>query len=174
MNIKYLPIAICCSFFLALPAESRVLQEFGYDARGRLAWACEAPPHAGFLTTYNFDRVDNRTSVHTANQTIILPPGTEIRSADGRFIFTMQQDGNLVLYGPNGALWHTSTYGSPGAFAAFQGDGNLVVYKGDGTGSLWSSGTHSPCARLAVQNDGNVVIYSPAGPSVWATNTVGQ
>ena len=31
-----------------------------------------------------------------------LMPGGTIRSPDGRFSFTQQRDGNLVLYGPGG------------------------------------------------------------------------
>ena len=35
----------------------------------------------------------------------------------------MQPDGNLVLYG-QGGIWHTFTYGSPGAKLKVQNDGN--------------------------------------------------
>ena len=97
-----------------------------------------------------------------------------IRSPDGHFILVMQGDGNLVLYGPSGALWSSTTNGSPGAYAGMQGtDGNLVVYNAQNQ-PLWSSGTAGhPDSRLAVQNDGNAVIYSPGGIALWATNTAG-
>ena len=96
------------------------------------------------------------------------------RSPDGHFILVMQGDGNLVLYGPSGALWSSSTGGNPGAYVGMQGtDGNLVVYSAENQ-PLWSSGTAgSPGSRLAVQSDGNVVIYSPGGTALWATDTAG-
>ena len=60
--------------------------------------------------------------------------------AAGRCV--MQNDGNLVIYGPSGEyIWDTATNGAIGA-------------------------------RLVVQDDGNVVIYRPDGPAAWATNTV--
>lgn len=51
----------------------------------------------------------------------------------------MQKDGNLVLYGPGGAVrWTTFTYGNPGAFLKVQTDSNLVIYKADESGFLWT------------------------------------
>lgn len=97
-----------------------------------------------------------------------------VRSADGRFIFVMQGDGNLVLYGPEGALWSSGTFGNPGAYLGMQGtDGNLVVYSASNQ-PLWSSGTAaSPGDHLVVQTDGNVVVYAAGGEALWATNTAG-
>jgi len=86
----------------------------------------------------------------------------------------MQSDGNLVQYGPSGGLWASNTVGSGAAFAAFQPDGNLVLYRSDGV-PVWSTGTSAYlCANLAIQNDGNVVIVNMNGVPVWATNTSGH
>lgn len=52
----------------------------------------------------------------------------------------MQPDGNLVLYGPGTALFHTSTHGHPGAVGYVQDDGNFVIY-GPGGVPLWATGT---------------------------------
>lgn len=92
-------------------------------------------------------------------------------SADKRFTLLYQSDGNLVLYGPQGPLWSTSTNGQTVGFCAMQGDGNFVVYD-KSTRPRWASHTAGhPAASLLVQNDGNVVIYSMGGP-IWATGTV--
>jgi hypothetical protein len=70
----------------------------------------------------------------------------------GYATLVMQGDGNLVLYKTNGTpLWSTGTYGQNcGANqcrAAFQGDGNFVVYNGGKP--LWNSGTAgNPGAQL--------------------------
>ncbi len=102
-----------------------------------------------------------------------LAVNVPVVSCDGRFSLVMQGDGNLVLYGPFGAMWHTYTHGNNGASAVFQGDGNLVVYSAWGT-PLWYSGTHGNSnATLAVQDDGNLVIYASNGTPLWASGTHG-
>ncbi len=52
--------------------------------------------------------------------------------------FSMQGDGNLVLYNKSTPLWNSKTQGNPGAWLAMQDDGNLVVYRSDGV-ALWAS-----------------------------------
>lgn len=103
-----------------------------------------------------------------------LMPGGSIKSADGRFTFIMQGDGNLVLYGPGGeAMWASNTAGQTGVWdIIMQADGNLVLYDGHGH-PFWASNTNGkPGASLIVQNDGNVVIYNTNNQPLWATNTV--
>src|SRR5918993_2801053 len=102
----------------------------------------------------------------------VLGAGQAISSANGRFTFVYQGDGNLVLYGPGGALWASNTNGQPVGGAIMQGDGNLVIY-GPGSLYVWDSATDgNPGSRLVVQDDGTVVIYRPDGTPAWATNTV--
>ena len=52
----------------------------------------------------------------------------------------LQSDGNLVLYGPDGALFATTTFGPPYTFAVVQDDGDFVIYASL-TERLWSTGT---------------------------------
>ena len=56
----------------------------------------------------------------------------------------------------------------------YQTDGNLVLYRGDGT-ALWGSGTsgHTP-GRAEMQTDGNFVIYDSGGVPQFATDTGGN
>ncbi len=84
----------------------------------------------------------------------------------------MQGDGNLVLYitSTATALWVSGTSGNSGAYAAFQTDGNLVVYSSGGS-ALWASHTYTYSGlTLSMQDDGNLVIYSGSS-ALWATNT---
>jgi hypothetical protein len=98
-----------------------------------------------------------------------------IHSANGRYTFVFQGDGNLVLYKnfpdrDRAWLWDSAT-GGPVGVCILQGDGNLVIYNAE-AGPVWSSDTwQHPGSRLVVQDDGNVVIYRPDGTAVWATNT---
>jgi hypothetical protein len=94
-----------------------------------------------------------------------------IWSANGRFRFIYQLDGNLVLYGPRMPLWASGTAGRPVGVCIMQNDGNLVIYDPGGA-YIWNTQTYNnPGSRLIVQNDGNVVIYKPDGGHIWATNT---
>lgn len=97
-----------------------------------------------------------------------------LRSADGRYRFVMQQDSNLVLYGPSGRpLWASNTVGRGAKEARMQGDGNLVIYN-TADKPIWASNTPRHYnAYLVVQNDGNVVIYEGSKP-LWATGTDGR
>lgn len=113
-----------------------------------------------------------KTSAALGVSTDTLGPGAVLRandsllSTDGRFRLIMQGDGNLVAYGPTGAVWDTSTSGA-GNWAVMQGDGNLVVYTAAGK-SLWGSGTDGlGDSSLVMQSDGNLVIYH-AGYPTWA------
>lgn len=96
-----------------------------------------------------------------------------LQSADGRYRFVMQADGNLVLYAPSGAIWSSNTHGSGANHLRMQGDGNLVIYN-HADRPVWQSGTPRHYnAFLVVQNDGNVVIYND-GRAIWATGTGGR
>lgn len=104
-----------------------------------------------------------------------LYPDQERVSVDGRFRLRYQGDGNLVLYGPDGAMWDTATYGTMASATWMQGDGNLVVYKYDPSVGAdvraWDSNTSGfPGAYLVVQSDGNLVIYNGRYP-IWSSNT---
>jgi alpha-tubulin suppressor-like RCC1 family protein len=93
-------------------------------------------------------------------------------SCDGRYTLLTQTDGNVVLYGPTGAVWATHI-GGPGNRLVMQGDGNLVVYTPSNQ-ALWSSGTAgNPGARLAIQNNGNLVIYSRNNHALWSLHSCG-
>ena len=98
-----------------------------------------------------------------------LVKGQVLRSRDQRFVLSHQYDGNVVLYGPNGAMWATNTGGQSTNAISMQYDGNLVLYATNGT-ALWASGTGGSNLRFVVQSDGNAVIYSPQ-TAQWATNT---
>ena len=104
----------------------------------------------------------------------VLEPGESLVSGDGRYRLIMQGDGNLVLYSPSRALWHTSTQGRSPGFFVLQGDGNLVIYGADGR-PYWASWTQGRGGNsLYMQGDGNLVLYTSGGQPVWHTSTHGQ
>jgi hypothetical protein len=100
--------------------------------------------------------------------------GSYLKSGDGRWMMVIQGDGNLVIYGPRGAIWASNTDGRgvPQFMLAMQSDGNLVIYGKNG--ATWASNTNgrgrSPFT-LVMQNDANLVIYDSTGKPTWASNT---
>ncbi len=101
-----------------------------------------------------------------------LTPGQNAWSCDGRFRFTLQADGNLVLWNGINVLWASKTLGVTSA--TFQGDGNLVLHKGTTIPFASNTGGNAAGSILRIQNDGNVVIYSAANKVLWATQTGGH
>ena len=106
------------------------------------------------------------------NAGAVLTPGAYLKSADHRFMLVMQaSDGNLVEYGPTGAVWAWDTAGNPGAYAVQQTDGNFVVYRG--STALRATGTAGrPGAFIVLQNDDNLVVYSGSS-AVWSRKDLG-
>jgi hypothetical protein len=97
-----------------------------------------------------------------------LASGQDLWSPNGRFVLSMQGDGNLVLYGPGHiATWSSRTYNNPGAYLVMQRDGNLVIYAGGVP--KWATGTSDADTGLEVQDDGNAVLYAPGHRAVWAS-----
>ncbi len=127
-----------------------------YTAAGRAVWWSGTVCNAADSTEFGDDRNPR------------LGPGHFMQSADRRYKLIMQADGNLVLYGPKGAMWHTRTNGKSGAALVQQAyDGNLVLYSTAGR-PLWSLPKpiyphieSEPWINtyLRLQNDGNLVLY---------------
>lgn len=98
-----------------------------------------------------------------------LAIGDSLWSSNGRARLVMQHDGNLVLYHPHGAKWHSNTVGLPVTKCILQTDSNFVLYTNKGP--VWDSRTCcQPGGELILQNDGNVVIYR-GGSAIWHTNS---
>lgn len=95
----------------------------------------------------------------------LLYRGQSVWSENGKYRLTLQDDGNLVQYGPTGAQWAINI---PRTFyLAQQDDGNLVAYDAFGN-AFWASHRSGFDVRTFVQNDGNIVSYGNAG-AIWAT-----
>lgn len=101
-----------------------------------------------------------------------LPAGKGLASPKGGMAALMQSDGNFVVYAPGGRpVWHTGTFGNPGARLVMQSDGNLVVYNTAGV-PVWNTRTSgNPSARLVLQDDGNLVVYRSDDRPLWASGT---
>lgn len=93
---------------------------------------------------------------------------TMLMSAAGQYRLVYQNDGNLVVYGPQDQpTWHSRSPNTSVGQALMQADGNFVVY--DATGwARWASRTNgNPGAWVVMQDDGNLVVYSAANAPLW-------
>jgi hypothetical protein len=97
-----------------------------------------------------------------------LNPDESVTSADGVFRLVYQLDGNLVLYGADGAApWASNTSGQSTGRTAMQGDGNLVVYDRDGA-PRFNTGTYgNPGAQLFIDSEGTLTIISTDDRVLW-------
>jgi hypothetical protein len=97
-------------------------------------------------------------------------------SPNGRYVLTLQPDGNLMINRKpsNKVIWSSKTQGRGVVKAAMQFDGNFVLYTKDNV-ARWHTGTDiKPANHLLLQDDGNLVIYSMGSPtSMWASKVHG-
>lgn len=156
-------------FALQAPAQAGTYsQYFNLVAEGR-TWLNDL----GLLFTMNVNEVApaNTSNKNTLNSGETLNKDEYLLSTDGQSVFTIQQDGNIVLYSnfkPSWSLWMPTSANR----ITMQSDGNLVMYNASNQ-AVWSSGTNgNPGARLTIQTDGNMVIYSAANAPLWASYTV--
>ena len=104
-----------------------------------------------------------------------------LKSANGDYIYTMQSDGNSVVYftkyGQNGvAFWETGTAGKgPGPWTMrYQPDGNFALYNSKNE-PQWSAKIEKSTARnVTMKDDGNLVAYGTENENspVWASRKV--
>ena len=173
------------SLFAALsfgaPTASASTSTYYYDAAGRLIGVTSEHSQ---IKNYVYDPTDNRNQYYLAvpqapsssqgllaNQSIFQ--SNTLVSANGTYVLSMQNDGNLVLFHGSSVIWQTVTSLQFGATLTMQSGGNLVLFDPQ-RNVIWQSNTSQAGSQLVVQTDGNVVIYNPSGGAVWSTGTSGK
>jgi hypothetical protein len=129
--------------------------------------------HGWVVHSYKRNTDANWTNLLTLPSRCCLAENDRLRtdeslySDNGQYRLTVQLDGNLVLYGPSGAVWWTGTACfNCGTYLIMQSDGNLVLYTGSGQ-VLWATNRFGSGARFVVQNDGNLIVYSGTNSVIW-------
>ena len=99
-----------------------------------------------------------------------LARGESLTSANGAYTLILQDDGNLVLYARDDAVWATGTNGQDVERAEVQTDGNFVLYTPDKP--VWHSDTRGKKdVKLVLQDDRNLVLYDGHDKAVWSSKT---
>ncbi len=94
--------------------------------------------------------------------------GGGVRRGQG-FFFTLQTDGNFVLYAGGRAVWATGTTGRTCGVdcrMVFQSDGNLVLYQG--STPIWASRTERRGELLGI-NSTELAIVDASNNGVWGS-----
>ena len=108
--------------------------------------------------------------------------------AAGRFVATMQADGNFVVYQKINFSGNVSSIGIFSSGTMYKGTGPYrLVMNGDGNlcavdannHTIWNSGTSNVPGftapyKAVMQQDGNFVVYDGNGRALWTTNTGGR
>lgn len=97
--------------------------------------------------------------------------GETITSANGKYKFTLQNDGNAIIYKGNAPIWKTNTTDID--ILKVQPDGNLVGYTTGGD-AKWAAGTQGQGDKscvLGMQDDGNLVLYKNGKEAIWSSKT---
>ena len=97
-------------------------------------------------------------SVLYQNRTLLS--GQRIFSPNAQYNLYMQENGDLVAYGPGGVIFSTGTFNNSGATARVQDNGNLVVLSGTGQ-VLWTTNVNPANGlgtMLKLGNDGRLVL----------------
>ncbi|MEE6167798.1 MULTISPECIES: LysM peptidoglycan-binding domain-containing protein [unclassified Mycolicibacterium] len=98
-----------------------------------------------------------------------LEKGGSLTSNNGAYTLTLQDDGNLVLYARDQAVWSTETNGQDVQRAEVQTDGNFVLYTSEKP--VWHTDTKGKKdVKLVLQDDRNLVLYAADGPA-WSSKT---
>jgi len=118
-----------------------------------------------------------------------IPRGTTLKAGQtivaGNVVLQMQTDGNLVVYGPSGAIWASSWLQQYNAvpfrgptqdldcakcYAVFQDDGNLVLYNPDYIDNpyraYWSSETYGENRKFTLSTSSPYLNITVGGRSV--------
>lgn len=147
-------------------------------------WNVEAATYFHFATSgtdqpeyHIYDGAGDRnyrervTSALAHDTCLYAASNDSLQSIDRISSLAMQADGNLVLYGPSGALWSSGTYGRGSHRVCMQSDGNLVIYDAADR-DLWASDTDGNWnAIMVVKNNGKVIIYTSEGKIIWSVGT---
>lgn len=98
----------------------------------------------------------------------VLQVDDKLKSPNGKAVAVMQEDCNFVVYKSAKPIWMSGTAGKgTGCQLAFQGDGNLVIYKKGGV-AVWHSNSAGKGSILHLQNNGALVMYGRDEKIAWS------
>jgi len=92
-----------------------------------------------------------------------LVAGEVMYSDEGRYLATLQHDGNFVVYrnaAPLRAVWSTNTTGRGAVTADMQADGNFVLLDSSRR-PIWHTASNGPNRSFTINELGQAVVIAP-------------
>ena len=105
-----------------------------------------------------------------------MESNSSILSGNSRYKPTLNVNGELDILCKTQQIWSTNTANSNATKLHFKDDGNLVLYKKDGS-NAWATNTRQTWwndpkpGKLVIQDDGNLVLYLPNNEVAWASHS---
>ena len=104
-------------------------------------------------------------------QSVQMLKRSSLKSPNGKYLLTLQYDGNFGLYCRFKAIWSVEKTSKEVEARHFESNRNLVIRKKDYS-AFWQSGAKgSKATLLHVQDDGNFAIRDYDGNALWNTKT---
>ena len=122
-------------------------------------------------------QVDPVTSMLATNATLRSGKQLDAKGVGANCNFTarLNDDGNFVIYRGEWPpafvpVWSTNTAGNAGSKLIMQGDGNLVLYRANGSSSWASNSQGRGGTKVVLRGNGRLDVVNAAGGVVWASN----
>jgi hypothetical protein len=155
--------------------------EFGPGGEAASTFRIDPPPGTNYALgsaikyndPFSFSATISKTN-NSLDQDAYLSPGESITSANGKYMFIYQTDGNVCLYNTSGggSIWCSMEVHTPGKLI-LQNDGNLVAYDSGGI-PKWSTNTQGQGVSpylLTLRNDRTVALTDTNNTVLWSTQT---
>lgn len=121
-----------------------------------------------------------RTTPHCVRVTTVNTEVRDLRSPDGRFLFQLLPNRNIVVSKKSKLVWESGSKSRHPVSAPFrlvlQKNGDMVAYDSSSR-AFWSTDTAN-CGpgpfTLAMRDDGYCVLYDGGWKALWATNSKSQ
>lgn len=103
-----------------------------------------------------------------------LRAGLSLRSANGRFTFGIDGNGDLVVMDGGSPVWRSYTIGNAASELRVPTSGTLALIRPDGS-LVWSSASvPGTASRLVLRDDGRLVVESTTGAELWSSTNQGS
>lgn len=139
-----------------------------YQATGRLVCPYVQEHFATALNQVPGSALDN-------NGYLYMYPGDVMKSPNGKFTMTFEQDGNLVIRRDDGMkIWHANVTTAYPLIAKLQEDGNFVLYKSTNAERsdwqwYWATNTNGRGPfSLQLHDTGRLILYDKNNTELWS------
>ena len=90
-----------------------------------------------------------------------------LRSKNGKYVFYLRKNGNLVLTCGGRPIWTSLTINDTVDYLHFNKKGTSLVLRGKDNSTIWRARSIRQGKELVLQDDGRLVLYNCCNNSIW-------